>query len=488
MEIFEATASKPIPYPDAQRAAAVEAIANYLRMLRAWMETRYAVAGNGNGTVIIAARNSYIYARLGGADEVIEAKLINLLEPQNDDALLVRREQPGGPGGWLVLDTLAATVTRRNCGGGTGFYIQFESNTLYKITDVSASGGTAVQVHQNYDEFNRWLAAPSADKIIWTLNNGLGGTDGAWIGYSGDGGASFAEVEPLDETFSGDDYVFDNWFSYWQFWFSDLSNSNCVAGANDLYHFRNPSRLHLWTTYDGGATWTDRIVAAEANGEDFITPIACPCHDGAQTYVIYGADFEPRTVYLKLYDSTGELGARWIGPASHGIDWATSGLPLRATVRYGDADHIYLITYSNNQLYTYSWGDDTLNDLGIPWGSNAVTRQILSTRAGTLLVMDSWTAAPHEYWLKVWRSTNAGVSWTEIDLTSLLPSSRDIEGVGYVDWWDYIAQDGNNSLYIYLEDGTVLFSTDDGATWTKSAVFAPTYDDVGKTQDVAGIG
>lgn len=111
--LIQATAARAIPFPTQQRAAAVDVVANYLQMLRGWAETRYAVAGNGAGAVAVGDRNSYIYARLGSASgEVIEAKLINLLDPDDGDALLVRRETPGGAGGWLVLDVFAEGRTR----------------------------------------------------------------------------------------------------------------------------------------------------------------------------------------------------------------------------------------------------------------------------------------------------------------------------------------------------------------------------------------
>lgn len=141
--LIQASAAQAIAFPTQARAQAVTAIADYLRMLRGWTETQFALAGNGASVVAVSNRNSYIYARLGSADgEVIEAKLINLLEPQNDDPLLVRLENPGGAGGWLVLDNLAQTQTLRTCIDLIGRLWLLATLDLFRIDEGAGFIGT----------------------------------------------------------------------------------------------------------------------------------------------------------------------------------------------------------------------------------------------------------------------------------------------------------------------------------------------------------
>ena len=104
-EIIETTAQNVIPYPDAARQAAQDAIARYLAMLRAWTLTRRGVAGDGAGNVNVTGRANVVYARLGAADgEVCEAKNVTLVNMAEDDPILLARERPGSLGGWLVVD------------------------------------------------------------------------------------------------------------------------------------------------------------------------------------------------------------------------------------------------------------------------------------------------------------------------------------------------------------------------------------------------
>lgn len=204
--LVQASAAQAIAFPTVQRVLAVNAVEDYLRMLRAWTQTRLAIAGNGAGVVAVGNRNSYIYARLGSTGgEVIEAKLINLLDPQDGDTLLVRRDNPGGPGGWLVIDWFGGDVPIRACDVGALIFYILRGNDIFRTNSLSAGGGSA-------DERNAWdliagarLAAfitpTQSNKVVLAVSDGL---DQAQLQYSADGAQSWSLVESVsfEQTFA----------------------------------------------------------------------------------------------------------------------------------------------------------------------------------------------------------------------------------------------------------------------------------------------
>lgn len=104
MGTIQATSTTPAP-PFAQRQlAARDSIVNYLALLKNWNETRFAVAGNGSGVVDVPGSVNRIYARLDSASGPVAEARVTLLAPANNDVVLLRREQPGWLGGWLMLD------------------------------------------------------------------------------------------------------------------------------------------------------------------------------------------------------------------------------------------------------------------------------------------------------------------------------------------------------------------------------------------------
>lgn len=191
--MIRASAAQAIAFPIVQRAAAVDAVANYLRLLRDWTGTRYAVAGNGASVVAVGTRNSYIYARLGGAaGDLIEAKLINLLEPQDNDALLVRRENPGGAGGWLVLDNLAALQQLRACTFVGGVLWTLRNELIWKIDALVSDEVTDVAPGQD----NMCLGAPQDGLLLYSRFGQLTSR----VYRSLDGGVNFSQVAETHES------------------------------------------------------------------------------------------------------------------------------------------------------------------------------------------------------------------------------------------------------------------------------------------------
>ena len=82
------------------RAAALQTLIEYARKFREDVSYRTAVAGDGDGNVVVGLNR--IYARLGAGGEVVEARAA-LWTPTEGDAILLKREQVLGLGGWLVM-------------------------------------------------------------------------------------------------------------------------------------------------------------------------------------------------------------------------------------------------------------------------------------------------------------------------------------------------------------------------------------------------
>lgn len=93
------------------RETALQTLIEFARKFREDVSYRTAVAGNGLGGLSVTGTNRRIYARLGASDgEVIEA-VYDKYEPEIDDAILLKREQIMGLGGWLVLGWLQGADT-----------------------------------------------------------------------------------------------------------------------------------------------------------------------------------------------------------------------------------------------------------------------------------------------------------------------------------------------------------------------------------------
>lgn len=83
------------------RDAALQTLIDYARKFRNDVSYRTAVAGDGDGNVTAGATR--IYARLGASDgDVVEARAA-IWTPNDGDAILLKREQVMGLGGWLVM-------------------------------------------------------------------------------------------------------------------------------------------------------------------------------------------------------------------------------------------------------------------------------------------------------------------------------------------------------------------------------------------------
>lgn len=93
-----------------KRDATLQALIDFARTFREDVSYRTAVAGDGDGNVAVSGADRRVYARLGAADgSVVEAR-ISFFLPDNDAAILLKRETVMGLGGWLVMGWLQGDV------------------------------------------------------------------------------------------------------------------------------------------------------------------------------------------------------------------------------------------------------------------------------------------------------------------------------------------------------------------------------------------
>lgn len=154
-ELVEATAGAAIAAPTVQRQGALQAIIEYLTLLRSFGVTRRGLAGDGAGTVDVTGRASFAYARLGAADgDVIEARNILPVMMADNDPILLARERAGGLGGWLIVDWYGTgTPTVIFCDEGTcGLTVHWQDAIYNSAPDVSYApyGDAAVAVRENF--------------------------------------------------------------------------------------------------------------------------------------------------------------------------------------------------------------------------------------------------------------------------------------------------------------------------------------------------
>lgn len=97
--------------PTGARERALQTLIEFARKFREDVSYRTAVAGDGAGGLVVAGANRRIYARLGASDgEVVEA-VYDKYEPEIDDAILLKKENVMGLGGWLAMGWIAGTNT-----------------------------------------------------------------------------------------------------------------------------------------------------------------------------------------------------------------------------------------------------------------------------------------------------------------------------------------------------------------------------------------
>lgn len=279
---LQASAAVAISVPTVQFERAVESMVEYLSLLAALPQTRFAVVGNGMGAAIVPDRLRFFYVRLGAADgDVAEARcIVPLLNPQNDDTVLIRKERPGGLGSWVIIDwygsdTPPLVFCEITQSGVWFLYTQIPKfQLLTEVTPVAAaldvpnwhnlySGGYTAQFISPSTEEEVVVTAQEAG-ILSVFHSPTRGTNWDLItSYPNDAVPDKARFDESDRAV-GFLVSFQNVTPLQQ---AELNGTYPVPGvgytpfvAGDYFFNRNYQPLNLHVTADGGETWSDVVI------------------------------------------------------------------------------------------------------------------------------------------------------------------------------------------------------------------------------------
>lgn len=276
-----AQATAPAPNAARARADAVDALADYFAQLRSWGATRMGVVGNGSGTIFVPEQSKRIYCRLGNSTgPLAEALLLPLLNPAEGDKVMLTREHPGGPGGWVVVAWYGAgDVPIITCAPGFArVYVLYGVGLVDTADSLAPGGGTGSSYDNWYNNYWNpysplWISPSLIDQL--TLSAWGPVADQMTYFYSSDNAASWSIVETFDTGVyakpgfdlssrlkgwgnaaelltAGEKAAFDNYYDSIGPGWLDYD----IMIANDLYQYSAVGMLHYKYSSDGGASWT----------------------------------------------------------------------------------------------------------------------------------------------------------------------------------------------------------------------------------------
>jgi hypothetical protein len=211
----------------------------------------------------------------------------------------------------------------------------------------------------------------------------------------------------------------------------------------------------IWTSTDGGATWTNRTPSGPAHDHSW-TAVASDSTGMKLVAVVNGsidADPDPNLVVQDgdIWTST-DGGATWIDQtpsgSAHGQAWFSVA---------SDSTGTNLVAATRSQGVLGPGAICTSTNGGVTWtnrtaGASAATQQqdwfaVASDSTGTNLVAAAGGG-------DVWTSTNGGVTWTD-------QTASGARG------WSSVASDSTGEHLVAVADtGDIWTSTDGGVTWT----------------------
>lgn len=364
-------------------------------------------------------------------------------------------------------------ITARRSGriGTGGAFIA----THYSITQVTnmATGATTEVYNEEPDlegPLFEHLQASSASKLCAYDDGNIPPDYNPSFVYSLNGGASWSVG-----------YTLSSWLSdpgfYYQFLRMDYADSDMVWGCDGQSGVYS---VHTWHTNDGGTNWIETTNANFITSRRFQQGFCAPRHDGATAFSAFLiSDASPPGAnplcYVDLMNKDGTIAGSqgWTPPDANQLN--------KGCVRYGDTDNLYYVSF-DGYLYKYTWSSNSVVAIGdVPQLPEC--KDLVSTRLGTLLIVDSWWVPPITFFY-IYRSPD-GVNWTLIDLSASLPD----RGSSY-DSWDRVCVDYNNDLFIPLDNSSHtniggFYSADDGVSWefvggSMSSAYA--------VEDASGIG
>lgn len=309
------------------------------------------------------------------------------------------------------------------------FYIAYLASpgvVLYKVTALAPAGGSASSIfsHTQVDDWNAILVFVSPQDTHLSFSNSY----------------YHAPTQYKELLYSSDDLAT---------WTVELTNADNTK-FNDLKLDRS-NRSLLWSvdyqsgsqesvvSADQGATWTRYTLDATA-----YDALVAPLHDNSQCYILTRSG---SSVQIYRVDTAGAYTSQTftIGNLHRDFFEADRTAPntAYAILNYGE-------------LWKLDWSGATLTRLTEPWDAvNDTVFSLVVTDTGVLVV-----SAINAAWntLKVYTSSNGGSTFTAHDLSA--------------DWTDnpILGYSSTGQLAFQANDGRVIYSGDDGATWNATAV------------------
>lgn len=371
----------------------------------------------------------------------------------------------------------------------TLFYTIYANNKLAKITSLLDNGGRILFTFDEIevDVVGIYTSGPSRVGVFCEFTSQ---EEPRYIINSTNSGASFTRVQELSIRILR---PYDNTHAC----FKDLLNPNLIWAAlleSNYMTAPPPPMLRIRWTTNGGTSWN---LLSPAYNYNYLTvhAFAVPSHDGRYAYVVDNRTFtlEPYDYHVVIWkiDSTGHNPPEaWELPSGGYLD--DKGF-IYGTCRYGDPDTLYLMTSDWKSLYKLTWSTSDIEllydgnpDNGEPFDeTQRDTKQIMTTKTGTLLTVSSpWRLSLSPY-LHIFRSEDAGASWSKIDCSDLIPlhysTAPQIYRSPYI---DRIAQSGDILFMAFEEEYSVargnysngdlrgIYSIDDGATWQSTGILS----------------
>lgn len=225
------------------------------------------------------------------------------------------------------------------------------------------------------------------------------------------------------------------------------------------------------------------VISAPFIGGNWGAHLVAPSWDGTFSYVIIPLDYKDKYIHysdydllaapVELYNTAGAtqhtlgtnfiykvstsavVGRKEINSADYDTLYDANNFFVSLQVDPLDDDRIFVLT-EQMWLGKISWASGVFTRLTEPWTpASSNTWQITITKLGTLIVpIDAGGT------LIIYVGTSVGTSWTSFDTGQY--ATAQLMGV---------STDG--TISITLDDGSVLYSVDDGVSWLQTAVILP---------------
>jgi hypothetical protein len=338
---------------------------------------------------------------------------------------------------------------------GVKYFLCDQTNDIvYVLKDLVSAAHAGFNFASGYNTIQYIAAASTQNVVVWY------DAGSQYLYTSTDGNAdSFSQTLALDNANFG--------WGYLQQLFTDMTSGD-IWSASYNYPSSSSVPVYVIVSADKGLTWTQTNLFYPHTGYRAAKPTAIPRHDGSTAF-IYCEEHQTTSPYhndygyVFLVNHAGTILETYtFSPqTTFTTEIATSYYRLWAMgIAKNNPNLLYGCGYTSGKLWQLDWTTKTwtLNTNFVP---GAYQTQIVNTRLGTMLLVEF---DPYGTSYFVSRSTDNGATWTRVDLTAF-------RGSNYITPNVAVAQ--SNQIITASSDGTVLYSDDDGVTWSKSAVILP---------------